>query len=94
MDVCRGIGLRRLRIVVRLANLRRAENLRLQTIYRIGRNILLFTINYDFSIFVWSNYLLAKEGSQIGCRSHKRKTHAKTCPQRAALAIRYTECAA
>jgi len=26
--------------------------------------------------------LLAMEGSQTGCRSHKRKTHAKTCPQR------------
>jgi hypothetical protein len=47
-------------------NLRRAENLRLQTIYRIGRNILLFTINDGFSISGWSNYLLGVEGSQIG----------------------------
>jgi hypothetical protein len=32
-------------------NLRRTENLRLQTIYRIGRNTLLFTINDVFSMF-------------------------------------------
>jgi hypothetical protein len=40
-------------------NIRRAENVRLQTIYRIGRNTLVFTINDVFSIFGRSNHLLA-----------------------------------
>jgi len=47
-------------IVLRFCeNVRRAENLRIQTIYRIGTNTLVFTINDSSSISGRSNYLSA-----------------------------------
>ena len=52
-------------IVLRFCeNVRRAENLRIQTIYRIGTNTLVFTINDSSSISGRSNYLSAIDFSR------------------------------
>jgi len=60
-----GNGSPRFQIVLRFCeNVRRAENLRIQTIYRIGTNTLVFTINDSSSISGRSNYLSAIDFSR------------------------------